>query len=191
MAIVWLCSRFCIFLTQRQLFLRLSFCPRALLPSPLPCWMPPLHPCPAEDTCTLFRFPPDNLIVSAILCLCVCSPCPLQPSHSCHDTSQDCPPAHGALQALQPSLYLSYSDRILPQAFYVPQNSLTVITAISDVSVESLVPRGQLGHLLEFCIMSRSRLLSLTHHPCLSRMARYASLVERSRNTFIGTKWGF
>ena len=40
--------------------------------------------------------------------------------------------------------YLSYSDRTLPQAFSVPQSSLTVFTAVLDVSIQSLIPGGHL-----------------------------------------------
>ena len=87
-------------------------CPRALLPSPLPCQMPPFGPWSPKDICTLFRSPPEYLIVSVILCLPLS---PLGPSRSYHDASRDCPqgPRHPWSSA---ALFVSVLFRQIPSS---------------------------------------------------------------------------
>ena len=128
-----LCSPLCVSLTQTEPFLSLALCPGALLPYSLPSGMSPLSRSSPEDIWTLFRSLPDYLIVSAILCLSLCPRSPLPPGAPLVPITT--PPEtvlvpHGTLPALQPSLYLSYSDRTLPQACSVPQSSFTLFTAI-------------------------------------------------------------
>ena len=110
-----------------------SVFPQSTLAFPPPCRMPLFGPRSPEDISTPFRSPPEDLIVSAILCLSLCPrfPRPPEPPRSCHDAARDCPraPRHPSSSAAL-FVSLSYSDRTPPQAVVVPHSSLTLFTAV-------------------------------------------------------------
>ena len=146
-------------------------CPRALLPSPLPCRMPPFGPWSPKDICTLFRSPPStSLCQQSVVCLYVHVPptlrSPLVPITTLPETVLV---PHGTFGALLPPLYLIQTEPFLmlalcPRAL-LPCSLPSRMSPFSRSSPEDICTLR--GHLLQFCVVSQSLLLSLFHsqHP--------------------------